>query len=269
MEAPGEGMAGGMNVFLRGLLCGLAEEGMPTDVITRAVGETVEVTEPFQNIRIFHVPCFWKSPPTRQSAWDSLEVFIENVCLLINEGRIEPVVVSAHYWMSGVAALRLFRSPLLFTYHTVEAHKEKRVEEDPLSGIRHEEEARLAREALGVVFFTEQELSRTARLFPELKEKSFVIPPGIKERFRFSVPRNIARSLLGIPVGCEVFLFAARKDPRKNLPEALESRRILSSRLNRKIMLIVAGQDGMGQLLEEDVIYLGPVPHDSMALLYS
>ena len=39
MEEPGEGLAGGMNVFLRGLLEGLSRAGIPTDVITRARGK--------------------------------------------------------------------------------------------------------------------------------------------------------------------------------------------------------------------------------------
>ena len=270
MEEPGEGLAGGMNVFLQGLLSGLAEEGIKTDVVTRAIGETVEVTEPYPGVRIFHVPCFWKNPPTRQSAWESLDVFTEKSRLLLFGERIEPTVVSAHYWMSGVAALRLFSTPMLFAYHTIEANKEGCCEEvTPLSLIRREAEARLAGDALGVVFFTEQELNRTIKLFPVLKEKSFVIPPGIEERFRFPVPREVARSLLGLPVSGDVFLFAARKDPSKNLSKALEAVRSLSSGLGKKIVLIVAGQDGAEELQEDHVIYLGPVPHDSMALLYS
>ena len=263
-------MAGGMNVFLQGLLCGLAEEGIRTDVITRAIGETVEVTEPYSGVRIFHVPCFWKNPPTRQSAWESLDVFVEKARLLLHGEQIEPTIVSAHYWMSGVAAQRLFKAPMLFAYHTVEAHKEKFGEEEgQFSRVRNEAEARLADEATGVVFFTEQDQSRTVQLFPVLKGKSFVIPPGIEERFRFPVPRDVARSLLGLPIAGDVFLFAARKDPRKNLSQVLEAVRTLSSRLGRKILLIVAGQDGAGELQEGHVIYLGPVPHDSMALLYS
>ncbi|MCL1926231.1 MAG: glycosyltransferase [Syntrophorhabdaceae bacterium] len=270
LEEPGEGLAGGMNVFLEGLLRRLAEEGINTNVITRAVGETVEISEPFEGVRIFHVPCFWKKPPTRESAWESIDVFIEKARLLLHGERIEPTVVSAHYWMSGVAAKRLFKAPMLLSYHTIEAHKARRGgEESPLSLIRYEEEARLAVEARGVVFFTEHEQNRTIQIFPELKGKSFVIPPGIDDRFRFPVPREVARSLLGLPITGDVFLFAARKDPGKNLSEALEAIRILSSRLNKKILLIVAGQDEAGEANEEHVIYLGPVPHDSMALLYS
>jgi len=269
MEEPGEGLAGGMNVFLQGLLSGLSDWGMPTDVITRAVGETVEVTNPFPGVRIFHVPCFWKVPPTRESAFESLDVFIEKSRLLLYGERIKPTVVSAHYWMSGAAALRLFEAPMVFTYHTVEAHKTDMVGSKRLFLIRSAKEARLAKDANSVVFFTEQEKNRTTELFPELDGKSVVIAPGIDERFRAPIPREIARSFLGLPLDGNIFLFAAREDPGKNLSKALEAFNSLSSRFRERVTLVVAGQYRGAGSQEENIIYLGPVPHASMALLYS
>ena len=269
MEEPGEGLAGGMNIFLQGLLGTLAKKGMQTDVITRAVGETVEVTTPYPGVRIFHVPCLWKVPPTRQSALESLDIFIEKSRLLLRGEHINPDVVSAHYWMSGVAARRLFNAPMLFTYHTVEAHKTGDREETLLSATRREAESRLAREADGVVFFTQQEMSRTARLFPELEGKSFIIEPGVDDRFRAPIPQKVARSFLGFPSPCIIFLFVAREDPGKNLAKALEAFRGLCRLLNGKILLVIAGQGGKEDLQDEHIIYLGPVPHASMALLYS
>jgi glycosyltransferase involved in cell wall biosynthesis len=162
---------------------------------------------------------------------------------------------------------------MLLSYHTVEAHKGLAGEGDRLSAARREAEAGLAREARGVVFFTGQDMERTARVFPELGGKSFVIPPGIEGRFRVPVPREVARSILGLPASGEIFLYAARKDPGKNLSEALSAIRLVASRRGGRVSLVVAGQGtgpepsaGPG---EENVIYLGSVPHDSMALLYS
>ena len=74
-----------------------------------------------------------------------------------------------------------------------------------------------------MVFFTEHDRERSLRVFPELSGKSFVIPPGVDERFRVPVPREVARSFLGLPPAGEIFLFAARRDAGKNLPEALEA----------------------------------------------
>src|SRR3990170_4147261 len=121
VEEPGEGLAGGMNVFLRGLLRGLSKRGVGTDVLTRATGETVEVEAPFPGVRIFHVPCGWVEPPSRESAFASLDLFVERCRILMRGERIAPRVVSAHYWMSGVAARNLVDAPMVLSYHTVEA----------------------------------------------------------------------------------------------------------------------------------------------------
>ena len=272
MEEPGEGLGGGMNILLRGLLKGLGEAGMPTDVLTRATGETVEVSTPFPGVRIFHVPCFWDPAPTRERAWESLEVFVEKSRLLLRGERIVPGVVSAHYWMSGVAARKLSHAPMLFSYHTVEARKASSSGgkgDGPLSAARREAEAMLAREASAVVFSTGHDMERTLRIFPWLSGKTFVIPPGVDERFRVPLPREVARSFLGLPPSGEILLFAARRDSGKNLPEALEAFRSLRSRWDGKATLLIAGQEKGPGMEEEHVVCLGPVPHDSMAVLYS
>jgi len=112
-----------MNVFLLGLLRGLSNRGFATDVLTRATGETVEVSAPFPGVRVFHVPCGWKEPPSRESAFASLGLFVDRCRILMRGERIEPRVVSAHYWMSGVAARDLAGAPMILCYHTVEARK--------------------------------------------------------------------------------------------------------------------------------------------------
>lgn len=271
MEEPGEGLAGGMNIFLRGLLKGLGAAGMPTDVVTRAAGETVEVTAPFPGVRIFHVPCSFGPSPTRESAWESLGVFVEKSRLLLQGERIAPDVVSAHYWMSGVAARKLFPAPMLFSYHTVEARKAASGggRDGPLSAVRRAAEERLSREAAAVVFFTGHDLEENLRIFPALAGKSFVIPPGVDERFRVPIPREVARSFLGLPAEGEIFLFAARRDSGKNLPEALDAFRKLRSRWDGKPTLLIAGQESGPEEMEDRVVFIGPVPHDGMAALYS
>ena len=83
--------------------------------------------------------------------------------------RVEPRVVSAHYWMSGVAARRLSGAPMILSYHTVEARKipAPGAEQEPLSSVRKAQEAALSREASRVVCFTEYDLAENLRIFPD------------------------------------------------------------------------------------------------------
>jgi len=270
MEEPGEGLAGGMNVFLRGLLRGLGAAGFATDVLTRATGETVEVTTPFPGVRIFHVPCFWSAPPTRRSAWESLDVFTEKARLLLRGEGISPRVVSAHYWMSGVVSRRLFAAPMVLSYHTVEARKPSPWEGgDPLSAARRREEAALAREASRVVCFTGHDLEENRRVLPGLAGKGVVIAPGLDPRFRQPLPREVARSYLGLPRSGVVFLLAARDDAGKNAAAVLDAFRTVRESEAGEMFLVVAGWHAPPEGAGGGVVCLGPVPHDSMPLVYA
>jgi len=271
MEEPGEGLAGGMNVFLLGLLRGLSKRGVGTDVLTRATGGTVEVEAPFPGVRIFHVPCGWVEPPSRESAFASLDLFVDRCRILMRGERIEPRVVSAHYWMSGVAAGKLTAAPMIFSYHTVEARKvpPPGAGEDPLSSTRREREAELAREAARVVCFSEYDLAENRRVFPELSEKGVVIPPGVDDRFRHLPPRAVARSYLGLPQEWVIFLLAARGDAGKNADAAIAAFRSMRARWKGRATLLVAGQEGGDRPPGEDVLFFGSLPHAGMPMLFS
>jgi len=271
MEEPGEGFAGGMNVFLLGLLRGLSKRGIATDVLTRATGETVEVAAPFPGVRIFHVPCGWVEPPSRESAFASIDLFVERCRILMRGERIEPRVVSAHYWMSGVAARKLAGAPMLLCYHTVEARKVPApgAEQGPLSSIRREKEAALAREASRVVCFSEYDLAENRGIFPELSEKGVVIPPGVDDRFRHLPPREVARAYLGLPQGGMIFLLAARGDAGKNAAVAVAAFRAMRDRWEGPATLLVAGQEGPEGGAGGDILFLGPLPHGGMPMLYA
>jgi D-inositol-3-phosphate glycosyltransferase len=271
MEEPGEGFAGGMNVFLRGMLRGLSRREIATDVLTRATGETVEVSAPFPGVRIFHVPCGWKAPPSRESAFASIDLFVERSRILMLGERIEPGVVSAHYWMSGVAARRLAGVPMILCYHTVEARKVPAPGEGrgPLSFIRGKEEAALAREASRVVCFSEYDLAENRRVLPELSEKGVVIPPGVDDRFRHLPPREVARAYLGLPQEGMIFLLAGRGDAGKNAAAAVAAFRAARDRREGTAILLVAGQEGPEGGPDDEVRFLGALPHGGMPMLYA
>jgi len=271
MEEPGDGLAGGMNVFLRGLLRHLAGRGAGTDVLTRAAGETVEVELPFPGVRVFHVPCGWAHPASRAAAFASLPLFIDRCRILVRGERIEPDVVSAHYWMSGVAARGICSAPMVFSYHTVEARKvtPQGARPDPLSPVRRDREAWLAREASRVVCFSEYDLAENRRIFPELEGKGVVIPPGVDDRFRRLPPREVARSYLGLPRDGILFLLAARADAGKSAGDALAAFRALRARREGRVTLVVAGQEGPREGAGEDVLFLGTLPHDGMPMLFA
>ncbi len=274
LEEPGTGLAGGMNVFLRGLLPGLARRGIPTDVLTRGTGASVETTAPWPGVRIVHVPCGWPVPATREGALDALPRFVAGARRFLASGSAAWDVVSAHYWMSGVAALRLApppRPPLVFCYHTVEALKARPAGAPPdrLFAARAAGEALLAREADRVVCFSRRDLAATRTVFPRLAGKGAVVAPGVDDAFRRRAGRREARRRLGVPPRGFLFLLVARPDPEKNLSRAIAAFRGLPGTGGRGGLLLVAGQDRPPGAVPDGIVFAGPVPHGRMPPLYA
>jgi D-inositol-3-phosphate glycosyltransferase len=275
-EEPGTGLAGGMNIFLRGHLAGLSGRGIETDVLTRGFGDRLSVSRPFPGVRIFHLPCGWTVPATRESAYASLPAFLATARRFFPAEGADYDVASAHYWMSGVAAVRRIREagrpvPFVLVYHTVEARKGvlPGTARGRLSTVRSKTEERLASEAARIVCFTGEDLDRTREIFPAVSGKGTVIAPGVDDLFRDPPPREEMRRRLGIPATAFLFLFAARQDPGKELARAMAAVQSLRSTTRCDAMLLVAGQGSPAEGSPEGIRYAGTLPHAEMPAIYA
>lgn len=271
LEEPGTGLAGGMNVFLRGLLAGLSRHGIETDVLTRGKGAKVVSTRPYPGVRILHVPCGWRDPPSRETAYECLPRFVERSRRIL-EGEGKPFrVASAHYWMSGAAARGVAPGPhpLVLCYHTVEARKAGSPEGPPsgFSAIRRGAEEALSREADRVVCFTGEDLEETRRIFPRISGKGEVIAPGVDDAFRRPPAREEARRALGLPPDAFLFLLAARDDPGKNVGSAVEAFAAVRRGFRGGALLLIAGRPFRPGGSAEGILHAGPVPHARMPSL--
>ncbi len=275
LEEPGTGLAGGMNVFLRGLLSGLAPHGIETDVLTRGKGNAVEVTRPYRGVRVVHVPCGWEEPPGREAAFRSLPRFIDKAGEILRERSVPPDAVSAHYWMSGVAARDAWpwkRPPgVVFAFHTVETLKPRPAgaAPDALSVARRTAEERIAREVHRIVFLSEHDLAATEETLPGVAGKGVVIPPGVDDAFHLPPPREEGRRAFGIPAEAFLFLLAARPDPGKNITDAVEAFLAVRETGGRESVLLIAGQGPPAGGVPGGVIFAGAVPHEKMPALLS
>jgi D-inositol-3-phosphate glycosyltransferase len=275
LEEPGTGLAGGMNIFLRGLLSGLSRKGIETDVLTRGKGERVTTTHPYRGVRVYHLSCGWKEPASREGALRALPRFMETAGEFLRTRRTPPDALSAHYWMSGVAAreagARVRSRGMVFAFHTVEARKPMPAgyRPDALSLARREAEERIAREAYRVVFLSDHDLVHTTGILPEVAGKGMVIPPGVDDSFRSPPSREESRRAFGISPGAFLFLLAARPEAGKNTLAAVEALSAIRGGTDRETLLLIAGQNPPAGGVPAGVIFTGPVPHAKMPVLLS
>lgn len=273
LEEPGTGLAGGMNVFLRGLLHGLAGRGIDTDVLTRGRGDVVETTHPYPGVRVIHVPCGWEKPDSREGAFRALPRFVEKAKEVVRTRVGLPDAVSAHYWMSGMAARGVLRrehsAGMVFAFHTVEARKVEAAGyiPDALSAARRGAEERLAREARRLVFLSGHDLAETERVLPGVAGKGVVIPPGVDGSFRDPPSREDGRRAFHVSPAAFLFVLASRPAPGKNVPVAIDAFLAMREHGDREAWLLVAGLSPPAGGGPAGVRFAGPVPHARMPAL--
>lgn len=244
-DEPGQHLAGGMNVLLRGFL---EATTWPTTVVTRSLRayERVQLTP---HVELHRLPVEAAQPWTREQAWERLPRFAFALHNWLSEQpRFE--VISAHYWMSAWLLNRLnLRGGVIF--HTLQAQK------PPSLGIfdqlrKHWESDLIERYPTAYLHW--HDLDNARKHYPNLR--GAVVRPGIR------FPETPRRPPPGPPW---VLGWAARNDPIKKLDEALdwlEQQR----RSGCDLQLLVAGTDGETR---PHVQFLGPLEHQRMHEFYA
>ena len=258
LQEPGYDLAGGMNIYLRGLLPALAERGWRIDVLSR--GERDEKLSLAPAVKVYRLGCGpsqWDRPAARQT----LPEFCAKARELIDFSSYDSV--SAHYWLSGMAARELCPElPQVLTFHSIQ--RTKGVVNTEAEKERAEEESRLAAQARAVVCNSWMDLRTCAALMPAAADKLRVIRPGLAPYFG-SQCRIVCRDRLGRQINGKLVIMAARQDPIKRVDLALAAvRQLRSEGLN--LSILVVGQ----QLPAEPGVFSMPsVEHREMPWILS
>jgi glycosyltransferase involved in cell wall biosynthesis/phosphoheptose isomerase len=168
LAALGEADAGGQNVHVAELSLGLARLGHEVQVYTRRDDpELPERVPAGAGVTVVHVPV----GPPRRVPKDDLLPFMDDFAdwMAHHWARTgDPQVVHAHFWMSGLAALRAGRRrgvPVAQTFHALGSVKRRHQHEaDTSPPERLELERRLAAEVDVVVATCRDEVEELARL---------------------------------------------------------------------------------------------------------
>ena len=264
LAAPGGKETGGMNVYVRETARELARMGAHVDVFTRSQNATIpRVVEMGQGARVIHLPAGPEAPMPREEVHRHLDQFVAGVDAFRWDEALDYDIIHAHYWLSGVAGLRLretWGAPLIQMFHTLGRLKNS-VAQTPAEvepELRITEEARIVDTADRVVAANVVERAHLVWYYGARADRVAVVPCGVDtELFQPMAPAT-AKDLLEL--GPEpLLLYVGRLQPIKGLETLLEAMTRLPG--GSKLLIIGGDQDepenGHGAHLRARVSALG------------
>ena len=249
LRDPGEGDAGGMNVYLHELSSTMAARGVEIDVYTRRdrpdPPDVVEVTSRY---RVHHLEAGPVAPLSIEEQAPVVAEFSRALVDRLETGDALPDLVHSHYWLSGWAALhakRRFNIPMANSFHTLGRVKDitRREDQSPTDPARIAAEQTLISSANCVVASTPFEADDLLDHYGADPTKLCVSPPGVNRTHFRPGSRIKARSRLGLNGG-PLVLFVGRVQALKGPDVALRAVALARERLGDLRLLIVGGPSG-------------------------
>ncbi len=264
LAALGGKETGGMNVYVRQVARELGGMGVHVDVFTRSQNSTIpRVVELGPGARVVHLPAGPEAPMPREAVHRHLDEFAVGVEAFAREHGIRYDLIHSHYWLSGVAGLRLreaWGAPLVQMFHTLGRLKNA-VAQSPAElepSLRIDEEARIVAAADRIVAANVVERAHLVWYYGARTDRIAVIPCGVDTDLFQPMDPAKAKDLLELPPD-PLLLYVGRLQPIKGLETLLEAMVRVPAPAD---LLIVGGdqdepENGHGGALRQQVNALG------------
>jgi D-inositol-3-phosphate glycosyltransferase len=286
---PGQGDAGGMNVYIDELSRTMAGRGVDVTVFTRrSDAHTDEVRDVVPGYRVVHIVA---GPERRVPIAEMPRLvsdFTDGTLKWIDSNGIHPDVVHSHYWLSGWVGVILKEAldvPLANSFHTLGRVKDltRRPDEAPSPLMRTLTEEEVIAQSDCVIASTPHEFDDLLDHYGASPERLCTSPPGIDHEVFRPGDRTKARRNLGLRTDAPIVLFVGRIQPLKAADVAIGAVGALSEVAGRTPHLMVVGgpsgpqgdqeltrlqelTDDLG--LDDRVHFLPTQPHSTMPDLY-
>ena len=285
LAAPGEGKAGGMNVYVRQLARALGNVGIPVDVYTREYRSSATPADMVEDIsgntRVIHLPA--GDPDTPMDRYfDLLPGFLEEMQEFTRRNSLTYRAVHSHYWLSGWLG-RAFSEwldiPHVITFHTLSRIKmqSRPGEREPWQ--RQEVEEQLIASADRIVAFSPHERDAMARLYGADVSRIHLAPCGVDLGTFRPLDREESRRQLGLN-GDKVLLYVGRIESLKGVELLVRTTAHLDT--CEPVRVLVVGDDNgqdrevdrlreLAETLEvgESIDFVGRVAQDQLPVYYS
>lgn len=235
-----------MNVYVREVSRELGRMELDVDVFTRSQNPEIErVVRLAPRVRVVHLPAGPEAPMPREDVYHHLDEFVNALDAWRLRDGVEYDLVHGHYWLSGVAGLRLrarWGGPLVQMFHTLGQMKNSvaRTADELEPELRISAESRIIAAADRIIAANSVEREHLAAYYGAERERVAVIPCGVDtELFTPADPAG-AKAALGLPEG-PLLLYVGRLTPIKGLETLLESMALLPA--PRFLLIIGDDQD--------------------------
>ncbi|ADB39117.1 glycosyltransferase family 4 protein [Spirosoma linguale] len=240
--------AGGQNIAVAELAKELAKLGFSVDVFTRCSSpEEAEVVQWQPRIRVIHVTAGARQYLPKEALLPHMDEFAQNMSRFIRKHALNYSVTHAHFFMSGLVALRikqLHRIPFIVTFHALGlVRRQCQGNSDGFPTERILIEKRIMQEADGIVALCPQDSDDMIKLYGADASKITIIPNGYNPQDFFPIRQELARQTLGLDSQEPMLLQLGRMVPRKGVDNVVRALAILRQRHGIVARLLIVGGD--------------------------
>ncbi len=221
---------GGMNVYVRDLTRYLGQLGIHADVFTRSQDEHVPhvLHDLGCGNRVVHIPAGPETPQPKKELEGYIDLFVNNILTFTEKKQIHYDLIFSHYWLSGLAALKLktaWNIPVTHMFHTLALLKNKisRSEKDIEGEYRINGEKKVLSEIDRLIVATTDERDNLQTLYSTSPDIIEIIPPGVDTTHFYPIPFDEAKEFISIPEDEKMILFVGRIEPLKGIDTLLKA----------------------------------------------
>lgn len=228
LDQAGQNNAGGLNVYIRALSAALAGHDLSIDIFTRRTDTaSPDVITLSQGVRVIQIDAGPLEPLPPDDLLPFVSLFTAGIIGFAGLQEQTYDLIHSHYWLSGLAALRLrprWRVPMVHMFHTLAQIKRE------VAGIwspADQRRALLEQQVLSgadvIVAANALEAAHLRRLYDARGIQIHAIPCGVDLDLFTPGDRTEARHALGLPLAAPIVLAAARIEPLKDLGTAVRA----------------------------------------------
>lgn len=243
---------GGMNIYVLELSRALARQGHEVDIFTRSTDPShAKVVEVEDRLRVVHVAAGPEADVPKKEMLEYMTEFFKGTVAWINDHGVEYQVIHAHYYMSGVIALKLRsrlrpQPKLVMNFHTLALMKNLVARSTAESELdeRLDAELKLVKDVDDIISPSESDAAYLQFLYQTESAKVHVIPPGIDHELFRPIPRKQAQTELKLDPDRSYILFVGRVEPLKGVDVLFYALKVLLTRQPKlKPCLLIVGGD--------------------------